>query len=52
MFLAISPQNNSPNWAKLSQNIFLFQSTAIFFKLDQFSKLLLISVVSPSFEAS
>ena len=45
-WLFIFHQNNDLNGAKLSQNIFHFQSTAIFFKIDQFTKLLHISVVS------
>ena len=51
MFLAISPKNNDLNGAKPSQNNFHFQSTAIFFKIDQFTKLLHISV-SLSYDAS
>ena len=52
MFLAISPKNNDLNGAKLSQNIFRFESTAIFFKIDQFIKLFHIFVVSLSYDAS
>ena len=43
MFLAISPKNNDLNGAKLSWNHFYFQSTAIFLKIDQFTKLFHIS---------
>ena len=50
MFLAILPKNNALNGAKLSQNIFHFQSTAIFFKFDQFTKLLHIYVVNLSYD--
>ena len=52
MFLAISPKNNYINGAKLSQNICHFESTAIFFKICQFTKLFHIFVVSLSYDAS
>ena len=52
MFLAISPKNNGLNGAKLSQDIFCFKSTAIFFKISQFTKLFHIFVVSLSNDAS
>ena len=52
MFLAISPKNNDINGAKLSQNIFHFESTAIFFKIGEFTKLFHIFVVSLSYDAS
>ena len=53
MFLAILTQKKrSINGAKLSQNIFHFESTAIFFKIGQFTKLFQISVVSLSYDAS
>ena len=52
MFLAISPNNNDLTGAKLSQNIFHFESTAIFFKIGQFTKLFHSFVVSLSYDAS
>ena len=52
MFLVISPKNNGLNGAKLSQNIFHFEITAIFFKIGQFTKLFHIFVVSLSYDAS
>ena len=48
MFLVISPKNNDLNGAKLSLNIFHFESTAIFSRIDQFTKLFHIFVVSLS----
>ena len=52
MFLAILPKDNDLNWAKLSQNIFYFESTTISFKIGQFTKLFHIYVVSLSYDAS
>ena len=52
MFWANSLQNNYLNGVKLSQNIFHFQITAIFFKIGQFMNLLHIFVVSLSYDAS
>ena len=52
MFLAISHKNNYLNGAKLSQNIFHFESTAIFFRIGQFIQLFHIFVVSLSYDAS
>ena len=52
MFLAILPNNDDLNGAKLSQNIFHFERTAIFFKIGQFTKLFYIFVVSLSYDAS
>ena len=52
MFLTILPRNNYLNGAKLSQNIFHFHSTAIFFKIDYFTKLLHISVVRQLYDAN
>ena len=52
MFLAILPNNDDLNGAKLSQNNFHFESTAIFFKIGQFTNLFYIFVVSLSYDAS
>ena len=51
LILVVLPKNNDLNGDKLSQNIFHFQSPAIFFKIDQFSKFLHISVVSLPYDA-
>ena len=48
MILAISPKNNYLNGAKFSQNIFHFESTTIFFKIGEFTKLFHIFVVMQS----
>ena len=52
MFLAILPNNDDLNGAKLSQNIFHFESTAIFLKIGQFTKLFHIFVGNLSNDAS
>ena len=51
LFGYFTPKNDL-NEAKLSQNIFHFESTAIFFKISQFTKLFHIFAVSLSYDAS
>ena len=52
MFLAILPNDDDLNGAKLSQNIFHFEGTVIFFKIGQFTELFYIIFVNLSYDAS
>ena len=52
IMLAISPKNIDLNGAKLSQDIFHFESTAIFFKIGQITKKNQLFVASLSYDAA